>query len=90
MLLCAPVLAAVSGWWLLAEPVHSAVLWTIGQRGDHGLQAADVPGLLALGLAVLLGARGVHLLARGRRPAGGTPEDGPGTQGRRPRGPAAV
>jgi hypothetical protein len=67
MLLTAAVLAAVSGWWLLAEPVHSAVLWTIDRLGNHGLQAADVPGLLALGLAVPLGARGVHLLARSRR-----------------------
>ncbi|MGH2689173.1 MAG: hypothetical protein ACRDKW_10260 [Actinomycetota bacterium] len=69
LLLCGAVLAAASGWWLLAEPVHSAVLWTIGRRGNHGLQAADVPGLLVLALAVLLGARGARLVARSRRPA---------------------
>ena len=68
LLLSAAVLAAVSGWWLLAEPVHSTVLWAIDSRGNHGLQAADVPGVLVLALAVLLAARGARLLARSRRP----------------------
>jgi hypothetical protein len=71
LLLFAAVLAAASGWWLLAEPVHSTVLWTIDSRGNHGLQAADVPGLLVLALAVLLGARGARLLGRGRGPGEG-------------------
>jgi hypothetical protein len=67
-LLSACVLAAVSAWWLFAEPVHSAVLWTIDSRGNHGLQAADIPGLAAMGLALMLGLRGLRMVVRARKP----------------------
>jgi hypothetical protein len=59
LLLLAAALAVLAGWWLLAEPVESPVLWTFDRINDHGVQEADLPGIAGLMLAAWLGLRGL-------------------------------
>jgi hypothetical protein len=72
VLVLAAALAVLAGWWLLAEPVASPVLWTFDRIDNHGVQEADLPGIAGLLLAGWLCCRGLWAWLQAR-PAGTGP-----------------
>jgi hypothetical protein len=66
VLVLAAALAVVAGWWLLAEPVASPVLWAFDRVDNHGVQEADLPGIAGLLLAGWLWCRGLGAWRRAR------------------------